>query len=135
MSQSDLLRSESRGYALFLVLPAFMVAVFFAYPLLDLLSLSFSSPEGWFGHYLDLLSDGVLLLSLRNTLFFALATAFLTALLGYPVALLIASVGPTLGGVLLLRVMLPYWTSILVRAYAWIGLLGRGGLTNSGRTE
>jgi ABC-type spermidine/putrescine transport system permease subunit I len=135
MSQSDLLQSESRGYALFLVLPAFMVAVFFAYPLLGLLSLSFSSPDGWFGHYLDVLSDGVFLLALRNTLFFALATAFLTALLGYPVALLVASVGPTLGGVLLLLVMVPFWTSILVRAYAWIVLLGRGGLINTGLIE
>src|SRR5207253_9207544 len=99
------------------------------------LRLGFSSPDGIFGHYVALLSDDVFLLSLRNTVVYSFATAFITAVLGYPVALLIASVRSALAGVLLLLVMVPFWTSILIRAYAWIVLLGRGGLINSGLIE
>jgi ABC-type spermidine/putrescine transport system permease subunit I len=122
--------SERLLYGLLLVPPVVVMGGLFAYPLLDLLAQSFGSPQGWLGHYLALLDDEVFLIALRNTFTFALLTAAGTAVLGYPVALLIASVRPLVASVLLLLVMVPFWTSVLVRSYAWIVLLGRGGVIN-----
>ena len=53
------------------------------------------------------------------------------AILGYPVAYLLSQAGPRLATVILVCVMLPFWTSVLVRTYAWLVLLQRTGLINS----
>lgn len=52
-------------------------------------------------------------------------------LLGYPVAYLLAQVSTRAAQILLLFVVLPFWTSVLVRTYAWLVLLQRQGLINS----
>lgn len=53
-----------------------------------------------------------------------------TLLLGYPVAYLAASVRPKLAALILGMVILPFWTSVLVRTYAWLVLLQRTGLVS-----
>jgi putative spermidine/putrescine transport system permease protein len=53
-----------------------------------------------------------------------------TLLLGYPVAYLAASVRPRLAALILGMVILPFWTSVLVRTYAWLVLLQRTGIVN-----
>src|SRR3712207_8751701 len=53
----------------------------------------------------------------------ALATA-LCLLIGYPMALGIARADPAWRSILLMLVILPFWTSFLLRVYAWMGLLG-----------
>src|SRR6185437_11440400 len=59
----------------------------------------------------------------------AIATA-VTLLLGYPLAYGIARAPARWRGVLLMLVILPFWTSFLIRVYAWIGLLKENGIVN-----
>ena len=123
--------SERTLYTAFIVPPLVVLALLFFYPLLSLLADSFSSAHGWLGHYRDVFSSEVFRKSLANTAKFAALTSVLTALLGYPVALLIASVNTRLGRLLLLLVLVPFWTSALVRSYAWMAVLGRSGMINT----
>ena len=123
--------SERTLYTAFIVPPLAILALLFFYPLLSLLADSFSSAHGWLGHYRDVFSSEVFRKSLANTAKFAALTSVLTALLGYPVALLIASVNTRLGRLLLLLVLVPFWTSALVRSYAWMAVLGRSGMINT----
>ena len=58
----------------------------------------------------------------------ALTTTFICLLLGYPMAYAISRAKPSIRNALLMAVMLPFWTSFLLRVYAWIGLLGSNGL-------
>jgi putative spermidine/putrescine transport system permease protein len=55
-----------------------------------------------------------------------------TLVLGYPLAFLLATAGRRAGGLMLVAIILPLWTSVLVRTYAWMVLLGRRGLVNEG---
>ena len=60
----------------------------------------------------------------------AFVVTLLTLLLGYPVAYVLAGVAPARANLLLIAVLIPFWTSILVRSYAWMVLLGREGTIN-----
>jgi putative spermidine/putrescine transport system permease protein len=124
-------RKEQVRTRLLLALPLFFVLSLFGYPLLDLFRLSLSGGAYPGAIYVDLAQDPLFLLSLRNTLVFAFLTSFLAALLGYPVALLVGFSRPGVAAILLLLVMVPFWTSVLVRTYAWLVILGREGLVNS----
>ncbi|QFR34649.1 ABC transporter permease [Ancylobacter sp. TS-1] len=70
-------------------------------------------------------------LFLRTAWVAALVT-LICALLGYPYAYAMAAAGPSLRALLLFLVLLPFWTSLLVRATAWIVLLQRRGVINEG---
>ncbi|WP_035466012.1 ABC transporter permease [Burkholderia sp. WSM2232] len=59
----------------------------------------------------------------------------MTLLLGYPVAYFAASVSPRWSALILGMVILPFWTSVLVRTYAWLVLLQRTGLINKALLE
>ncbi len=120
-----------RGWNLLVLPPLAFVVVFFLYPLAGMIARSFA--EGAFpgALYLDLLRDDVFLLALRNTFTYAAITAAAAAFLGYPVAVLIGFARPAAAGLLLLFVMVPFWTSILVRSYAWLVVLGREGIVNT----
>lgn len=131
VNETDLKGSEQTLYTWFIVLPLLVIILLFVYPLLALLAESFSSPAGWFGYYRDAFNSEIFLRSIVNSLKFATITALLTILLGYPVALLIASVRSRVGRLLLLLVLVPFWTSALVRSYAWLAVLGRTGIINS----
>lgn len=61
----------------------------------------------------------------------ALLTTFICLLIGYPMAYAIARAHPSIRNGLLLAVMLPFWTSFLLRVYAWMGLLGQNGIINN----
>lgn len=65
-----------------------------------------------------------------RSLYYACVTALLCLLIGYPFAYFIARASDRLRPVLLLMVMLPFWTAFLLRVYAWRGLLGDRGLIN-----
>ena len=66
-----------------------------------------------------------------RTLRMALVITLLTLLLGYPVAATLARAPPRTGNLLLVLVLLPFWTSLLVRTTAWIALLQTNGVINS----
>jgi putrescine transport system permease protein len=61
---------------------------------------------------------------------YALATALLCLVLGYPFAYFIARSSPSARPALLMMVMLPFWTSFLLRVYAWKGILADQGVLN-----
>lgn len=65
-----------------------------------------------------------------RSIWYALCTALLCLLLGYPFAYFIARSSPSLRPALLMMVMLPFWTSFLLRVYAWKGILADQGVLN-----
>lgn len=85
----------------------------------------FASPEA------KALGDNIYLLTYLSSLKVALVTTVVCFLLGYPVAYGIARAKPEYRNGLLLAIMLPFWTSFLIRIYAWMGLLSRTGLVNN----
>lgn len=66
-----------------------------------------------------------------NSLKYAAATTAIALLIGYPFAYFIARSRPSVRPVLLMLVMLPFWTSFLLRIYAWKGLLADYGILNN----
>ena len=65
-----------------------------------------------------------------RTFLVAATVTLATLILGFPLAYLISSVPKTLGAILIVAVLLPFWTSILVRTAAWTVLLQKFGLVN-----
>jgi putrescine transport system permease protein len=65
-----------------------------------------------------------------RSIWYALCTAFLCLGLGYPFAYFIARSSPSVRPALLMMVMLPFWTSFLLRVYAWKGILADQGVIN-----
>jgi len=60
----------------------------------------------------------------------SILTTILCILIGYPLAYFLAHIPRRLAGILMLTVLLPFWTSLLVRTYAWLVLLQKKGLLN-----
>ncbi len=75
--------------------------------------------------------DPILLPTVWNSLRYAAATTVLCLIIGYPVAYWISRYGGRHKTLLLVLVMLPFWTSYLIRTYAWITILGDVGVVNS----
>ena len=67
-----------------------------------------------------------------RSLWYALCTAVLCLLMGYPFAYFLARSAPSVRPALLMMVMLPFWTSFLLRVYAWKGILADQGVLNQG---
>jgi putrescine transport system permease protein len=65
-----------------------------------------------------------------RSIWYALCTATLCLLIGYPFAYFIARSSPSVRPSLLMMVMLPFWTSFLLRVYAWKGILSDQGIVN-----
>ena len=83
------------------------------------------------GNYLFLLSDSLYVSAYLNSIKIAAISTFLCLLLGYPMAYAIARARPSLRSVFLMLIILPFWTSFLIRVYAWIGILKGNGLLNN----
>lgn len=79
-----------------------------------------------------LLDDKIYILSYLNSLKIAFISTLLTLLIGYPMAYGLAKSPQRWRTVLLMLVILPFWTSFLIRVYAWIGILKPEGLLNAG---
>ncbi len=75
--------------------------------------------------------DPVFLPTFWNSIRFALATTVLCLLIGYPIAYWISRYGGRNKTLLLIIVMLPFWTSYLIRTYAWMTILSDNGVINS----
>lgn len=83
------------------------------------------------GNYLYLLQDEMYFDSYLQSLQVATISTLLCLLIGYPIAWSIAHSSPSMRNVLLMLVVLPSWTSFLIRVYAWIGILKNNGLLNN----
>ena len=81
--------------------------------------------------YALLFSDSLYLATYLNSIKMAAITTVCCILIGYPMAYYVARSSPRLRNVLLLGVILPFWTSLLLRVYAWVGILRNDGLLNN----
>lgn len=84
-----------------------------------------------FGNYLFLLEDNLYLDSYLTSIRIAAVSTFLALLVGYPMAYAIAKARHPWQNLLLMLVILPFWTSFLLRVYAWIGFLKSNGVINN----
>jgi putrescine transport system permease protein len=84
-----------------------------------------------FNNYVFLFTNELYFNALLNSLKVALISTLFCLLIGYPMAYGIARAKPATRNVLLLLVILPFWTSLLLRVYAWIGLLKANGVINN----
>ena len=105
-----------------------LLGVLFAYPVLRLMALSVEG--GSLAWYAKALGESLYVEVFWITVRIAIIVTVVTLVLSYPVAYFLATttrLGAALGFAL---VILPLWTSILVRTYAWMVLLGRNGIVN-----
>jgi putrescine transport system permease protein len=82
-------------------------------------------------HYLFLLKDSLYYKTYINSVINAGVTTLVCLFIGYPFAYFMARAKATVQPALLMLVMLPFWTSYLLRVYAWKGLLMNGGLVSN----
>ncbi len=81
-------------------------------------------------NYLWLTEDALYRKAYVSSLVVAFVSTFITILVGYPLAYAMARAPGRLRSILLMMVILPFWTSFLIRVYAWIGILKPEGLLN-----
>jgi putrescine transport system permease protein len=82
-------------------------------------------------NYLFILQDDLYVLTYLSSLKFAAITTALCLIIGYPFAYFMARAKPSIRPVLLMLVMMPFWTSFLLRIYAWKGILANNGILNN----
>ncbi len=130
--------------------PYLWLLLFFAVPFVIIVMISFahgrngSPPYTWLLQYVDgafslklnlenylqLARDQQYLLAYVSSFKIAFISTVFTLLIGYPMAYAIARMKPAARNVMMMLVVLPSWTSFLIRVYAWIGILDRNGLLN-----
>lgn len=135
------MREERRGWSLglagLLSPVAFWLGLFFLVPLLLILAYSFGTSGVYGGitlgfnpaNYLKVF-DPLYLEIIGRTLVIAVLNTLLCLALGYPLAYFIVFRGGRWKHTLILMVMIPFWTSLLVRSYAWVVLLSGNGIAN-----
>lgn len=116
-----------------LILPAVVLLVaFFAYPLVRLLMASFGGDAFSLEHYDQLWHSDVFRTVLVRTFFTAGVVCVVCLALGYPYAYLMTVVSRRWRNIMLLVVLVPFWTSLMVRTFSWLVLLQDGGVINDG---
>jgi putrescine transport system permease protein len=138
------------GRTLVIAAPFLWLVLFFAVPFVLVLKISFASAQLsvppytnlveikdgvvnfalQLGHYLFLMQDSLYVATYLSSLKMAAVSTVLCLLIGYPMAYYIARSNPATRNLLMMAVMLPFWTSFLIRVYAWIGILKDDGLLN-----
>jgi putative spermidine/putrescine transport system permease protein len=114
-----------------LTLPALCCLLFFfVIPIIFVLSRSFTDPQLGMQNYVTFFKESAYMGALFNTFKIATIVTLITLLLGYPVAYAMTIVRPRVKQLILVAVLLPFWTSLLVRTYAWMVLLQDQGFIN-----
>lgn len=115
-----------------LIVPTLLfLAAFFIYPLYDILMRSVTEPEPGIGNFIKFYQSPVSFKVLMNTLRMSLLVMLFCLLIGYPYAYLMNASPQRAAALLLIAVLIPFWSSILVRTYAWTVILQKTGLINS----
>ena len=131
--------SASRaGFPWLILPPALSLFLFFVVPLTLVLAVSFASRgtyggiewTGTLANYTSI-ADPLYLRIFWRSLLIALLTTVVCLLLGFPLAYLIARAPKRWQGVLLLLIVIPFWTNFLIRTYAWMFILRTEGLLNT----
>ena len=141
------------GQRLVIAVPYLWLLLFFVVPFLIVLKISFSEVQiamppyapliQWteearrlvvtfnLNNYLFLLTDDLYVSTFLYSVQVAAVSTVLCLLIGYPMAYAIARASPTLRNLYLMLIILPFWTSFLLRVYAWVGLLKTDGVINN----
>lgn len=149
-SSRNALRAPSwwRGRSAVIGIPYLWLLLFFLAPFLIVMKISVSEMETVrfkdvltyvdgalqltlkLGNYLYILNDELYFATYLASMKYAAVTTLLCLAIGYPFAYFMARAPKALQPALLMAVMLPFWTSFLLRVYAWIGILKNNGLIN-----
>lgn len=122
--------TPGRG-SLFLLSPTFLLlGVFFAAPLAVVVGQSLSDPDGSLATYAKILGNASMLSSAFYTFRVALTVTLATLVLAYPVAFVISRARGRLLMLAVAFVLIPFWTSTVIRTYAWMVILQRRGVLN-----
>jgi ABC-type spermidine/putrescine transport system permease subunit I len=95
-----------------------------------MLSTSFFDPDFTFKHYVHFFKVPAYFSVLVETFKMSISVTIICLFLGYPIAYLLSNTSSNLRNLLMILVVLPFFTAILVRTYAWMIILGRAGLIN-----
>lgn len=116
-----------------LVLPAAVfLVVFYVVPLIDMSARSVTEPPGaGLSNYARFFEQEAYLRVLMNTFWIAVVTTVVCLMIGFPFAYLMAIVPGRIAGLLLIAVLLPFWSSVLVRTFAWQVILRDTGIINN----
>jgi len=118
--------------ALLLTVPASLVAIgLYAAPILQVLALSLTEPKFGFANYQNLFANAAVGRVVMTTLKVSVMTTVLTVLASYIVAFAIIHMSAGWRRISLFLVLVPFWISVLVRAFSWITILRRRGVLNS----
>ena len=110
--------------ALMILLPMLLILLYaFTTQGNDIVNFSFT-----LDHFIRFFTDQDFLLILWRSLVIAFKTTIICVLLGYPIAYFIARSSDKVRNILVLVITLPMWINMLVRTYAWIGILSDGGI-------
>ena len=113
------------------ILPAAIVfLVFYIFPIVQLLIRSIYDKGFTSEHYLHLINEPIYRLAFFTTFRIAFLVTIVCILVGYPIAYLLRRLQPPTLHIVLAIVLIPFWTSVLVRSYAFIALLSRSGIVN-----
>jgi putrescine transport system permease protein len=151
-TRARLVRRGMTGRTAVIAVPYLWLLLFFLIPFVIVLKIGFSETQialppyqplfEWtqerilqiklnVGNFLYLIEDSLYWRAYLNSLKIAAVSTILCLLVGYPIAYAIARANTTWRNVLLMMVILPFWTSFLLRVYAWIGILKNNGLINN----
>jgi ABC-type spermidine/putrescine transport system permease subunit I len=122
--------NPERGNALLLLPPALLLAGFFVAPLLTLVVRSVAEPEPGFTQYETIFSQPSTLSVLLYTFETAAIVTIGALLLSYPVAYFVSRARGSLLHLCLGLILIPFWTSTVIRSYAWMVILQRRGVLN-----
>ena len=137
VTPSPLRRLTQGGRELSVAATAALLAPFFAlllvilvYPLLSLLSTGFLEPKPTLANYARVFDNPVYVRVMLRTAWISLLTTVLALVLGFPIAYLMTKARGAVAALLTACVLLPLWSSVLVRTAAWVVLLRRDGIIN-----
>jgi putative spermidine/putrescine transport system permease protein len=108
-----------------------LCGVVFLLPVINVLVRGFSEPDWGLQNFAAVVEGAGYLRVVGNTLVVALSVTVICALAGYPLAYAIANAPPARKRLLIFLVLVPFWTSALVRTFAWMILLQKTGFLNS----
>lgn len=118
--------------ALLLLLPAYALLLgLFAYPLFESMMRSVTDPNPGFANYAWVFENKQNTEVIFRTFGNALFATLICLVLAYPYAFLMTVVGPKARAVLVVIALIPFWTSLMIRTFAWIVLLQDSGIINT----
>ena len=134
-NRSVLARRQARERQFFLKLasPAvlgIMIVVFIPILWLSSLSLFDASGDWTLANYARVFQSPLYQKTFHVTFIISISVTALCVVLGYPLCYWLSRLSPRTSGILIVFVLVPFWTSVLVRTYAWLVLLQRKGIIN-----